>query len=146
MENFNQQVWTFSGSQFFSLYNSLFFSLLFFFFLHLQENAKAKKAFLSLCWENDNLHWQIKCWSKISQFLSAKLWFRQNVTCIGKMIFLYYFLLKLVFFFIIFLFHLRSSLRFQDIHIFVFFPFLAALPRLKGTNRRGIIYFMNWLA
>ena len=39
-----------------------------------------------------------------------------------------------------FLFHLKSSFRSQDIHIFVLFPFLSRLSRLKKTNGTGIIY------
>ena len=39
-----------------------------------------------------------------------------------------------------FLFNLKSSFRSQDIQIFVFFPFLSTLSRLKRTNGSGIIY------
>ena len=47
----------------------------------------------------------------------------------------------------VFLFHLKSSFRSRDIQIFVFFPFLSTLSRLKRTNGSGIIYdAMNWLA
>ena len=45
-----------------------------------------------------------------------------------------------------FLFHQKSSFRSWDIKIFVFFPFLSTIFRLKRTNGSGIIYVMNWLA
>ena len=45
-----------------------------------------------------------------------------------------------------FLFHLKSSFRSQDIQIFVFFLFLSTLSRFKRTNGRGIIYIMSSLA
>ena len=45
------------------------------------------------------------------------------------------------------LFHLKSSFRSRDIHIFVFFLFLSTLSKLKRTNGTGIIYdVMNWPA
>ena len=47
----------------------------------------------------------------------------------------------------VFLFHLGSSFRSLDIQIFVFFPFLSTLFRLKRANGSGIMYdVMNWLA
>ena len=46
-----------------------------------------------------------------------------------------------------FLFHLKSTLHSQDIHMFVIFRFLSTLSRFKRTNASGIIYdVMNWLA
>ena len=44
-----------------------------------------------------------------------------------------------------FLFHLKSSVRFWDIQIFVIFSF-STLSRFKRTNGSGIIYdVINWL-
>ena len=40
----------------------------------------------------------------------------------------------------VFLFHLKSSFRSQDIEIFVVLPFLSIVPRLKTTNENEIIY------
>ena len=46
-----------------------------------------------------------------------------------------------------FLFHRKSSFCSRDIQIFVFFPFLSTISRLKRTNETGIIYdVMNWFA
>ena len=41
---------------------------------------------------------------------------------------------------------LKSSFRSPDIHIFVFFPFLSTLSKLKRTNGIEIIYVMKWFA
>ena len=47
----------------------------------------------------------------------------------------------------VFLFHLKSSFRSQDIQFFLFFFPSFPLSKLKGTNGSGIIYdVMNWLA
>ena len=46
-----------------------------------------------------------------------------------------------------FAFHLKSSFHSQDIQIFVIFPFLFTLARLKMTNETERIFdVINWFA
>ena len=42
-----------------------------------------------------------------------------------------------------YLFHLKSICCSPNIQIFVFFPFLSALPRFKRTNKSEIIYVVK---